>query len=81
MLEQRPRVLEGIRERLSEHAFDPETTYRDWVLALRRIVELSKATVGECEWSAPGHDRDELQAEADFQRVIDGINGAGAGNS
>ena len=74
-------MLEGIRERLFAHGFDPETTYRDWLLALQRILELSKATIGECEWSAPGHDQDELQAEADFQRVIDGINGTGAGNS
>lgn len=81
MLEQRQRVLDGICDRLSEHGFDPETTYLDWVLALQRIVELSKATVGECEWSAPGHDRDGLRTEADLQQLAEGINRAGAETS
>jgi hypothetical protein len=70
MLENRQRVLDGIRDRLSSHGFDPYETYRDWLLALQRIAELSAATVGECVWSAPSHPRDILKSEADVRRSI-----------
>jgi len=58
MLEQRQRVLDGISERLAPHGFDPETAYRDWLLALQCIAELSNATEGDCVWSAPTHPKD-----------------------
>ncbi len=73
ILEQRQRVLDGIRERLAPHGFDPETTYRDWLVALQRIAELSAAAGGECVWSAPAHPRDPLKSEADVRRLIDTI--------
>jgi hypothetical protein len=47
MLEHRQQVLDGIRERLGPHGFEPEVTYSDWLLALQRIAELSTATEGE----------------------------------
>ena len=59
MLEHRQSVLDGIRDHLASHGFDPETTYRDWIAAFQRIVELSKASDGECFWSAPSHERDD----------------------
>lgn len=71
MLEHRQQVLDGIRERLSEHGFDPEKTYRDWLLALQSIAELSAKADAECIWSAPSHPRDSLRSEADAQRLID----------
>src|SRR4026207_1251479 len=36
LLEQRQLVLDDIRDRLAPHGFDPETTYRDWLVALQR---------------------------------------------
>ena len=71
MLEQRQRVLDGIRDRLSDHGFDPEMTYRDWLLALQRIAELSALADAECVWSAPSHPRDTLKTDADVQRFFD----------
>src|SRR5690348_11018588 len=53
MLEHRQRVLDGIRDCLASYGFDPESTYRDWIAAFQRIVELSKVSEGECVWSAP----------------------------
>ena len=55
MLKRRQRVLDGIRDRLAAHGFDSDATYRDWIMSLQRIVELSRAASGECVWSAPGH--------------------------
>jgi hypothetical protein len=80
MLEQRQRVLDGIRERLSEHGFDPDTTYCDWLLALQRITELSAAADTECVWSAPSHSRDFLKSEADVQHFIDTLTKHEPGN-
>jgi hypothetical protein len=71
MLEQRTRVLDGIRERLAPHGFDPDTTYRDWITALQRIAELSRATVGDCMWSAPAHPNDQFQTQDDVQRLLE----------
>jgi len=71
MLGHRQRVLDGIRDRLAEHGFDPEATYRDWLLALQRIAELSAAADEDCVWSAPLHPRDPLKSEADGQRFVD----------
>ena len=73
MLEQRQQVLDGIRDRLAPHGFDPETTYRDWVVALQRIAELSASADGECIWSAPSHPRDTLKSETDVRRLIDDL--------
>jgi hypothetical protein len=58
MLEHRQRVLDGIRDCLGSHGFDPQDTYSDWIAAFQRIVELSRASDGECVWSAPSHPRD-----------------------
>jgi len=63
LLEHRQRVLDGIRDRLQPHDFEPETTCRDWLLALQRIAELSDVAEGECIWSAPSHARDVDQAK------------------
>lgn len=71
MLEQRQEVLDGILDRLAPHGFDPETTYRDWVVGLQRIVELSAMTDGECVWSAPAHPRDRVRSKDDVLRFID----------
>jgi hypothetical protein len=81
MLEQRQRVLDGIQEKLAPHGFDPETTYRDWLSALQRIVELSAVADGECVWSAPSHPRDTFKSLADVQRFIDTISRHGPGNA
>ena len=73
MLEQRHRVLDGIRDRLAPHGFDVDLTYRDWITALLRIVELSKASSGDCVWSAPSHSRDRFKTVADIQRLMDAL--------
>ena|SRR5450756_882220 len=70
MLEQRQQVLDGIRDRLTPHGFDAETTYRDWIVALQRIVELSAVTSGDCSWSAPLHPSDKFKTAADAERFI-----------
>jgi hypothetical protein len=67
MLEQRQRVLEGIRERLGPHGFDPDETYRDWITALQRIVCLSRDAADDCVWSAPRHPKD--MTKSDWQRL------------
>src|SRR5436190_5762621 len=67
MLEQRQRVLDGIRDRLAPHGFDAESTYRDWMVALQRIAELSRVASGDCSWSAPSHPTD--MKPADFRRL------------
>ena len=70
MLEQRQLVLDGIRERLTPHGFDAESTYRDWVVALQRIAELSRAASGDCIWSAPSHPNDKCKTAADAERFM-----------
>jgi hypothetical protein len=67
MLEQRIRVLDGIRDRLGPHGFDPDETYRNWIMAFQRIASLSAAAQGDCVWSAPRHPKD--MAAADWQRL------------
>lgn len=81
MLEHRQQVLDGIRERLGPHGFEPEAAYSDWLLALQRITELSTATAGECVWSAPSHPRDTLKSEADVHRLIDTLSKHEPGNA
>ena len=71
MLEHRQRVLDGIYDRLAEHGFNPEETYRDWLLALQHIAELSAAANADCVWSAPFHPRDHLKSEGDVQSFVD----------
>jgi hypothetical protein len=73
MLEQREHVLGGIRERLTSYGFDAEVTYKDWIAALQRIVELSRASDGECVWSAPAHPNDSLKSQADIERFMDAL--------
>ncbi len=81
MLEHRQRVLDGICDRLASHGFEPEETYRDWLLALQRIAELSAVTGGECVWYAPSHPRDSLKSEADCYRFIDTLTKRETGNA
>jgi hypothetical protein len=81
MLEHRQQVLDGIRDRLAEHGFDPETTYRDWLLALRRIAELSAAADADCVWSAPVHPRDPLKTESSVQGFVDKLTKHDPGNT
>ena len=73
MLEHRQRVIEGIRERMEPDGFDPETTYREWLLALQRIVDLSRAATGDCSWSAPMHANDKCKTAADAKRLMDAL--------
>jgi len=80
MLEHRNRVLEGIRERLGPYGFEAEATYRDWLLALQRIAELSAATEGECVWSAPSHPRDGLRSEAEVLQFLESLAKHGYGD-
>jgi hypothetical protein len=77
MLEQRQDVLTGIRERLGSHGFDADMTYRDWMLALQRIVELSAGMEGECTWSAPSHPRDTLKTKDDMARFVNNLKKSG----
>jgi hypothetical protein len=67
MLEHRQQVLDGIHERLGPDGFDPDTTFRDWIMAFQRIHELSVGTEGDCVWSAPSHPKD--MKAADWQRL------------
>lgn len=80
MLEQRTRILEGIREQLGGYGFDPETTYRDWLLSLQRIVELSRAAKDNCTWSAPIHARDALKSQGDLDCLLDKLTKHEPGN-
>ena len=73
LLEQRQRVVDGIRERLVTHGFDPAATYRDWLLAFQRIAELSDATDEECVWSAPSHPRDRVKSANEAQQFLAGL--------
>jgi hypothetical protein len=75
MLEQRQRVLDGVRDHLVPHGFDPETTYRDWLVALQQIVELSAAAEGDCSWSAPAHPDDSIKSAADVERFMRNLTG------
>jgi hypothetical protein len=75
MLEQRQRVLNGIRECLASHGFDSEATYREWITALQRIVELSDAASSECVWSAPAHSSDPCTSKADGEQLIRALEG------
>lgn len=77
MLEYRPRVLEDLQECLVLHGFEVETTYRDWLFALQRIVELSKATDGKCFWSAPSHPKDPIQNAEDAKSFLRNLKRAG----
>ncbi len=70
MLEHRQRVLDDIRDRLVPHGWEVEATYRDWILALQRIVELSNATDGDCFWSAPLHKSDPIQNAQNAKRFL-----------
>ena len=73
MLEQRARVIDGIRVRLASHGFDTEVTYQEWIAALQRIVELSRASSGECAWSAPAHPSNPYKSKADAERLMDAL--------
>jgi len=73
MLEQRQRVLGGIRDRLASQGFDADVTYREWIAALQRIVKLSRASSGECAWSAPAHPSDPYKSKADAERLMDAL--------
>jgi hypothetical protein len=73
MLEQRQRVLDGIRDRLGPNGFDPENTFRDWLLALQSIAELSEAAEGKCVWSAPVHPRDHKMSHGDVLKWLDNL--------
>jgi hypothetical protein len=70
MLEHRKRVLDEIQARLVPLGCEVEATYRDWILALQRIVELSNATDGDCFWSAPLHKSDPIQNAQDAKRFL-----------
>jgi hypothetical protein len=70
MLEQRQRVRDGIRDCLASHGFDAEETYRDWITAFQQIIEISKATDGDCSWSAPVHPDDAYKTAADAERFL-----------
>ena len=70
MLEQRQAVLDGIRNCLVPHGFDVQETYRDWIMAFQQIIKLSKATEGDCLWSAPLHPDDPYKTAADAERFL-----------
>jgi hypothetical protein len=72
MLEHRLRVLDGIRDCLASHGFEPEATYRDWIAAFQRIAELSRVSDGsECVWSAPSHPLDDRRSAAEFLGALE----------
>ena len=76
MIQHRPRVLDGIRERLGEHGFDAEITYREWITSLQQIASLSKAAGGECVWSALLHPKDPIQNATDLEKLLTSLNRA-----
>jgi hypothetical protein len=78
MLEQRQQVLAGIRERLASQGFDAEATYKDWIVALQRIAELSRASNGDCVWSAPAHAKDPMRSAGDWKRFMEALERARA---
>jgi hypothetical protein len=69
MLEHRQQVLVGIRDELGPHGFDADITYRDWMMALQRIMSLSTVAEAECVWSAPLHPNDKYKTPADWKRL------------
>ena len=77
MLEQRQRVLDGIQDCLVPHGFDVEETYRDWIMAFQQIIKLSKATDGDCLWSAPMHPDDRYKTAADVERFMKALDRSG----
>jgi hypothetical protein len=70
MLEQRQLVLDGIQDRLGSHGFDAKETYRDWIMAFQQIIQLSKATDGDCSWSAPEHPDDPYKGPDGAERFL-----------
>jgi len=68
MLKHRVKVLDGILDRLGQFGFDPETTYRDWMIGLQQIQSLSKIARSVCIWSAPSHPQD--KTPEDFERFF-----------
>lgn len=73
MLEQRQRILDGIPDCLASYGFDAEETYRDWIMAFQQIINLSKATDGDCSWSAPVHPDDPYKSAADADRFLNAL--------
>ncbi len=71
MLENRQRLLDGIRELLGSYGFEPESTYRDWIAAFQQIVELSGAADGDCSWSAPSHEGDDPSLAGKLLKFLD----------
>lgn len=69
MLEHRQAALDHIRKNLGSYGFEPEETYRDWLLALQRIIELSEIADNECVWSAPFHPRDPYKTPDELARA------------
>ena len=80
LIEHRQQVLNGIRDRLAPHGFDAETTFRDWLLALQSIAELSAKSNGECVWFAPAHSRDKSKSAAEARRFIERLADSDPGN-
>lgn len=76
MLEQRQRVLDGIRDRLGSYGFEPEETYRDWITAFQQIIKLSKDTDGDCSWSAPEHPDDPYKGREGAERFLKALDKA-----
>ena len=50
--------------------FNVEETYRDWIMAFQQIIELSKATVGDCSWSAPVHNGPQYSSADEVKRFM-----------
>ena len=69
LLEHHQAVLDYVRKNLVSYGFDPEETYRDWLLAFQKITELSSAAEGDCTWSAPFHPRDPDKTPAELARA------------
>jgi len=80
MLEQRQRVLDGIRDCLASYGFDAEETYRDWIMAFQQIIKLSTATDCDCSWSAPMHPDDKYKSAADVKRFMELLDKLGREN-
>ncbi len=70
MLEHRQRVLDDIQDCLAPHGLEAETIYRDWMMVLQRIAELSVAAGDNCLWSAPLHPDDPIQNASDARREM-----------
>jgi hypothetical protein len=65
ILEHRQAILDYIRKNLASYGFDPEETYRDWLMALQKIAELSEIAETECVLSAPFRPGDATAADAE----------------